>query len=98
MRRKRMTSRLVVAALAGSAGLAGAALRVAGRAPPAAAAGPNHALGRTMTASSSTQTYAPGNAGDGDQSSYWESANNAVPQWIQVDLGSATAVNQVVLK
>ena len=29
---------------------------------------------------------------------YWESANNAFPQWIQVDLGAAVSVNRVVLK
>ncbi|MFL6074900.1 MAG: CARDB domain-containing protein [Mycobacteriales bacterium] len=98
MRRKRRTSRLLVAALAGSVGFAVAVLPLAGLAPPAAAAGPNLALGRTMTASSSTQTYTPGSAGDGNQSSYWESNNNAFPQWIQVDLGSSDGINKLVLK
>ena len=35
---------------------------------------------------------------DGNPGSYWESANNAFPQWVQVDLGSSQTVNQVVLK
>src|SRR5205823_338839 len=40
----------------------------------------------------------PGNAVDGDPNTYWESVNNAFPQWFQVDLGSATAVGSVVMK
>ncbi|MGZ3144657.1 discoidin domain-containing protein [Lentzea chajnantorensis] len=55
-------------------------------------------LAATLTASSTNQGYGPGNAGDGDQSTYWESANNAFPQWIQADLGSATKADRVVLK
>ncbi|MFB7511180.1 discoidin domain-containing protein, partial [Streptomyces broussonetiae] len=51
-----------------------------------------------MSASSYTQTYTPSNANDGDQSTYWESANNAFPQWLQVDLGATTSVNQLVLQ
>jgi hypothetical protein len=35
---------------------------------------------------------------DGNAGSYWESANNAFPQWIQVDLGSAANVGRIVLK
>ncbi len=46
----------------------------------------------------SNQTYAASNVNDGNQASYWESANNAFPQWVQVDLGSATSIDQVVLK
>jgi hypothetical protein len=67
-------------------------------AAPAAAAGTNLAAGKTFTASSATDVYGAGNAGDGNASSYWESANNAFPQWLQVDLGASTAVDQVVLK
>ncbi|MFF2525641.1 discoidin domain-containing protein [Streptomyces liangshanensis] len=55
------------------------------------------ALNRPATASSVTQNYGAGNAVDGNSSSYWESANNAFPQWIQVDLGAASAVKRVVL-
>jgi hypothetical protein len=58
----------------------------------------NVAAGKTMTASSSNGAYTASNAGDGNQSTYWESANNAFPQWLQVDLGSATDTNKVVLK
>src|SRR5262249_36052444 len=58
----------------------------------------NLALGRTMTASGSTQTYQPGNAGDANQSTYWESTNNAFPQWLQVDLVASVSVTKVVLK
>ncbi|MFI8515615.1 discoidin domain-containing protein [Streptomyces sp. NPDC085460] len=55
------------------------------------------ALGRPTSASSVTQSYGPGNAVDGSPHSYWESANNAFPQWLQVDLGAATGVRRVVL-
>ncbi|MEV6239141.1 discoidin domain-containing protein [Lentzea sp. NPDC051838] len=55
-------------------------------------------LQASYTASSTNQSYGPGNAGDGNQSTYWESANNAFPQWIQADLGSAIKADRVVLK
>ncbi|GAA1151337.1 hypothetical protein F4556_003963 [Kitasatospora gansuensis] len=58
----------------------------------------NLAQGRNLTASSYSQTYTANNANDGSQSSYWESANNALPQWIQLDLGASVAVNKLVLK
>lgn len=58
----------------------------------------NLASGRTLTASSSTSPYTAGNANDGNQDSYWESGNNALPQWIQADLGASVGVNKVVLK
>ncbi|WP_446039424.1 galactose-binding domain-containing protein [Streptomyces sp. SID1121] len=64
----------------------------------AAAASVNLALGKTLTASSFTQVYGPGNANDGNKATYWESNNNAFPQWIQADLGSSVGVNQVVLR
>ncbi|MCW2871682.1 discoidin domain-containing protein [Actinacidiphila oryziradicis] len=67
-------------------------------APAHAATGPNLAAGKTMSASSYNQTYTPAYANDGNQSTYWESANNAFPQWLQVDLGASTSVNQVVLQ
>ncbi|BCB76115.1 hypothetical protein GCM10022251_67900 [Phytohabitans flavus] len=65
---------------------------------PAPQPGGNLAAGRPATASSQTQSYGPGNVVDGNAGSYWESANNAFPQWIQVDLGSALSVGRVVLK
>jgi len=58
----------------------------------------NLAAGKTTTQSSSTAGYPSANVTDGDQSSYWESANNALPQWVQVDLGSAQAASRVVLQ
>ncbi|PRX18552.1 discoidin domain-containing protein [Actinoplanes italicus] len=67
-------------------------------APPALAAGPNLAAGKTFSASSFTDVYPAGNAGDGNANTYWESNNNAFPQWLQVDLGTATQVNQAILK
>ncbi|WP_033283244.1 discoidin domain-containing protein [Streptomyces sp. NRRL F-525] len=58
----------------------------------------NLALHQPTSESSHTQTYASGNATDGDTNTYWESANNAFPQWIQVDLGAATGVKRIVLR
>ncbi|MBM0274175.1 discoidin domain-containing protein [Micromonospora tarensis] len=55
-------------------------------------------LSATMTASSYNQNYVAGNANDGNASTYWESANNAFPQWIQADLGATVNVDRVVLK
>ncbi|MEU4294897.1 CARDB domain-containing protein [Kribbella sp. NPDC026596] len=55
-------------------------------------------LSKTLSAGSSLGEYPSGNAGDGNQNTYWESTNNAFPQWIQADLGAATDVNQVTLK
>jgi len=57
----------------------------------------NLALGQVMSASSYTQTYTANNANDNNTSSYWESANNAFPQWLQVDLGASTSVSKIVL-
>jgi chitodextrinase len=61
------------------------------------AANQNLALHKATSESSHTQVYASGNAVDGDTASYWESANNAFPQWIQVDLGTAATLSRVVL-
>ncbi|TCC45236.1 APHP domain-containing protein [Kribbella capetownensis] len=55
-------------------------------------------LSKTLSASSSLGEYPSTNAGDGNQNTYWESANSAFPQWIQADLGSTTDVNQVTLR
>ncbi|AUG75530.1 Secreted glycosyl hydrolase [Kitasatospora sp. MMS16-BH015] len=56
------------------------------------------ALHRPTTESGHTQAYTSANAVDGDPSTYWESTDNALPQWLQVDLGASVAVDQVVLK
>ncbi|MCW2142865.1 discoidin domain-containing protein [Actinoplanes cyaneus] len=85
--------RLIVAATAAASVVAALV-----HAPAALAAGPNLAAGKTFSASSYTDVYSAGNAGDGNANTYWESNNNAFPQWLQVDLGTATSVNQAVLK
>jgi hypothetical protein len=66
--------------------------------PAAAAGGPNLSLGKATSASSSNAAYPAGNVNDGNQASYWEGGNNAFPQWVQVDLGSGTSIDQVVLR
>ncbi|CAG7643904.1 choice-of-anchor D domain-containing protein [Actinacidiphila bryophytorum] len=58
----------------------------------------NLAAGRPTSESSHTDVYPSSNLTDGNQASYWESANNAFPQWAQVDLGSARSVGKVVLQ
>ncbi|MFI1412250.1 discoidin domain-containing protein [Streptomyces sp. NPDC020707] len=58
----------------------------------------NLARGRTLTAASHQETYVPANAADGNKASYWESRNNALPQWIQVDLASSVRVDRVLLR
>ncbi|GAB3816797.1 hypothetical protein GCM10027605_66440 [Micromonospora zhanjiangensis] len=88
----------------------GLAVAVAPAPPALAADGPsptagraadpstNLALGRTMTESGHADVYGAGNANDGNAATYWESTNNAFPQWIQADLGAATSVNRLVLR
>jgi hypothetical protein len=58
----------------------------------------NLAAGKATSESSHTDVYPSSNATDGNQASYWESANNAFPQWIQVDLGSAQSASRIVLE
>ncbi|MFF1837864.1 discoidin domain-containing protein [Streptomyces sp. NPDC058231] len=58
----------------------------------------NLAAGRTLKASSYTETYVAAQANDGSSATYWESANGSLPQWIQADLGSSVGVNRVVLR
>ncbi|MFG2043527.1 discoidin domain-containing protein [Dactylosporangium sp. NPDC048998] len=90
-----MRSKLLAGALTVILAVAGAA---ASSAPAHAAGGPNLALGKTVTASGANGQYVAANVNDGNQGTYWESPNNAFPQWIQLDLGSATSIDQVVLK
>jgi hypothetical protein len=61
------------------------------------AASTNLALGKTMTASGSVSGFPPSNANDNNTSSYWESTNNAFPQWLQVDLTAPTTVSKIKL-
>ncbi|WP_330294369.1 galactose-binding domain-containing protein [Streptomyces sp. NBC_00503] len=56
------------------------------------------AAGKPTTETSHTGVYQSSNATDGNQNSYWESANNAFPQWVQVDLGSPQSTGKVVLR
>ncbi|WP_394836341.1 discoidin domain-containing protein [Pendulispora rubella] len=58
----------------------------------------NFALRQSTSESSHTQNYSSNNAVDGDPSTYWESANNAFPQRLTVDLGATRNINKVVLK
>ena len=64
----------------------------------AGASSTNLAAGKPTSESSHVQVYGSGNVTDADQNSYWESANNAFPQWVQVDLGSAQSASRVVLQ
>ena len=76
---------------------AGSPLTVALSGTGTTAANTNLALNQPATSSGYTQTYAPGNAVDGDTSTYWESTDNAFPQWFQVDLGAAHSVSRIVM-
>ncbi|WP_371783564.1 choice-of-anchor D domain-containing protein [Streptosporangium subroseum] len=58
----------------------------------------NLAQGRPTTETSHSQTYGSGNVVDGNSSTYWESANNAFPQSVTVDLGSSVSVGRIVVK
>ncbi|RLP97681.1 discoidin domain-containing protein, partial [Micromonospora sp. CV4] len=58
----------------------------------------NLAAGRPVTETSHSDVYAAPNAVDGNAGTYWESANNAFPQSLTVDLGTARSVSRVVLK
>ncbi|WP_061293855.1 discoidin domain-containing protein [Herbidospora cretacea] len=66
--------------------------------PVSAAGGPNLAAGKATSASSTNSPYPSSNVADGNQDSYWESSGGTFPQWVQVDLGSAQNIDQVVLK
>ncbi|MET8049011.1 discoidin domain-containing protein, partial [Streptosporangium sp. NPDC005286] len=66
--------------------------------PASAAGGPNLSPGKATQASSSTAEYTVSAINDGNQNTYWESANNSFPQWARIDLGTATSVDQIVLK
>jgi hypothetical protein len=57
----------------------------------------NIAVGKSATANSVQQTFAATNSNDGNTSTYWEGAG-AYPQWLQIDLGSATSVGRVAVK
>ncbi|WP_433617830.1 discoidin domain-containing protein [Dactylosporangium sp. CA-139114] len=56
------------------------------------------AAGRNTRDSGHADVYGSGNITDGDASTYWESRNNAFPQWVQVDLGNPAPVRRAVLR
>ncbi|MFG3043443.1 discoidin domain-containing protein [Streptomyces sp. NPDC048241] len=58
----------------------------------------NLAKNHPVTETSHTDVYPAAKAVDGNADTYWESANNAFPQSVTVDLGAAKAVKRVVLK
>jgi hypothetical protein len=64
----------------------------------AGATSTNLAAGKPTSESSHTGVYSSSNMTDGNQATYWESANNAFPQWVQVDLGSAQSASRIVLQ
>lgn len=59
---------------------------------------PDLALHAATSDDGHTQTYASGNAVDGDASSYWESTDSAFPQSLTVDLGATRTVGRLVLE
>ncbi|MEU5883023.1 discoidin domain-containing protein [Spirillospora sp. NPDC047279] len=89
--RSRYISVLLAAALT-------AACLIGPASSPAIAAPVNLAAGKAVSASTVNGPYAARNVNDGNQGSYWESANDAFPQWIQVDLGASVDTEKVVLR
>jgi hypothetical protein len=100
MKRSRLTTGFLVAALTavGISFTPASAASGASPAPDAPAALADVPLARTVSASSALPGYPVGNAVDGNQATYWESTNQAFPQWIQADLGSTRALTRIVLK
>jgi hypothetical protein len=64
----------------------------------AGATSTNLAAGKPTRESTHVDVYQSSNVTDGNQATYWESANNAFPQWVQVDLGSANSASRIVLQ
>ncbi|WP_320069120.1 discoidin domain-containing protein [Micromonospora sp. RTGN7] len=56
------------------------------------------ARGRPTAESGHVQTYGGANVVDGNPDSYWESASNAFPQWVRVDLGTTVGIGRIVLR
>ncbi|MEW2145093.1 CARDB domain-containing protein [Micromonospora vinacea] len=103
----RTVAATAAAALIATAGATAVATPAAAARPAAPAAAPsagfapaatNLAQGRPTQESGHADVYDSSKVVDGNAGSYWESVNNAFPQWVQVDLGSSQSVNQVVLK
>ncbi|WP_229885853.1 discoidin domain-containing protein [Streptomyces subrutilus] len=66
--------------------------------PTAPPAGTNLAQGRPAADTGHSQGYVAGNVTDGNPGTYWESANNAFPQSVTVDLGAQRTVGRLVLR
>src|SRR5688572_29230112 len=96
MRQKQLRRRLLAAALA--LGLLAPALATVAGTPVAAAGGPNLALGKAASASSTNGPHAAGTLNDGDPATYWEGAFGAFPQSAQIDLGLVTPIDQIILR
>ncbi|WP_371477132.1 discoidin domain-containing protein [Kitasatospora sp. NBC_00315] len=93
MRRERRGPLILILLTALLAGLLTAAAN-----SPARAAATLLSQGRPATASSTENTGAPASAAvDGDPGTRWSSAFGG-PQWLQVDLGGAMTIGQVVLR
>ncbi|GAA4245137.1 glycosyl hydrolase family 28-related protein [Dactylosporangium darangshiense] len=59
----------------------------------------NLALGQQITSSSQALSWlGPANLVDGDPGTYFESANNAFPQTVTLDLGAQRSVDRIVLR
>jgi Carbohydrate binding module (family 6)/F5/8 type C domain/Right handed beta helix region len=58
----------------------------------------NLAAGAPTGESSQADVYGSSNVTDGNQGSYWESANSAFPQWVSVDLRSVQSASRVLLQ
>ena len=67
-------------------------------APPSTPANGNLAQGRPVTTTSLNEVYSGVNAVDGNASTYWESASNAFPQALTVDLGVRKSVRSVTVR
>ena len=76
---------------------AGSPLTVALSGTGASSANTNLALNAPVTASSSTQTYVPANAVDGNTSTYWEGTNGAWPTTFTVNLGAVHSLSSLVV-
>ncbi len=98
MRTKRLLSRAATYAALSLLLAAPAVAASAAPATPTATQAAVQAAAATYTASSQLAGYPVSNVGDGNQATYWESANNQFPQWVQADLGTATNVARLVLK
>jgi len=79
------------------ANLTGAQVRGANFGPGSGGTGTNLAVGKAITASSSTFTFVATNANDDNVTTYWEGAAG-YPQTLTVALGSNAVVSSVVIK